>query len=52
MASGPITSWKIYREKLETVTSFIPGGSKTNVDVTAVTKLKDTASLEKKLWQI
>ena len=49
MASGPITSWQIDGEKLETVKSFILGGSKVIVDMIAVTNLKDTASMEVKL---
>ena len=32
MASGPITSWKIGRETIETVTDFILGGSKITAD--------------------
>ena len=32
MASGPITSWQIHGETMETVTDFILGGSKINVD--------------------
>ena len=32
MASGPITSWKIHRETVETVTNFIFGGSKITAD--------------------
>ena len=32
MASGPITSWKIDRETMETVTNFIWGGSKITAD--------------------
>ena len=32
MASGPITSWQIDGETMETVTDFILGGSKTTVD--------------------
>ena len=32
MASGPITSWQISGEKVETVTDFILGGSKINAD--------------------
>ena len=32
MASGPITSWQIYRETMETVTDFILGGSKITAD--------------------
>ena len=50
-SSGPITSQQIDTEKVETVTNFIFLGSKITVDVTAVTKLKDTCSLEEKLWQ-
>ena len=45
MASGPITSWEIDGETVETVTDFIFGGSK----MTAAMKLKDTYSLEEKL---
>ena len=45
MASGPITSWEIDGETVETVTDFILGGSK----MTAAMKLKDTCSLEEKL---
>ena len=32
MASGPITSWQIHEEKVETVTEFILGGSKITAD--------------------
>ena len=32
MASGPITSWEIYRETVETVSVFILGGSKITAD--------------------
>ena len=32
MASGPITSWEIDREKVETVSDFIFGGSKITAD--------------------
>ena len=50
MASGPITSWEIDGETVETVSDFILGGSKITVDcVTADMKLKDTCSLEEKL---
>ena len=52
MASGPVTSWQKDGKKLETVKSFILGGSKVTVDMIAVTNLKDTDSLEEKLWQI
>ena len=46
MASGPITSWQIDGETMETVRDFILGGSK----ITAAMKLKDACSLEEKLW--
>ena len=49
MASSPITSWQIEREKMETVTDFIFLGSKITADDDAATKLKDTCSLEDKL---
>ena len=49
MASGPITSWQIDGQTMETVTDFIFLGSKITADVTAVLKLKDTCSLEEKL---
>ena len=47
MASIPITSWEIDGE---TVSDFIFGGSKSLQMVTAAMKLKDTYSLEGKLW--
>ena len=50
MASGPITSWQIDGETMETVTDFIFLGSKSLQMVTAAVKLKDTYSLEGKLW--
>ena len=49
MASGPITSWQINGEKMETVTGFIILGSKITAMVSAAMKLKDTCSLEEKL---
>ena len=49
MASGPITSWKIDGEIMETVRDFILGGSKCLQMVTAAVKLKDAYSLEGKL---
>ena len=49
MASGPITSWQIDGETMETVKDFIFGGSKVLHMVTAAMKLKDTCSLEEKL---
>ena len=51
MASGPITSWKIDGEIMETVRDFILGGSKCLQRVTAAVKLKDIYSLDEKLWQ-
>ena len=42
MASGPITSWQIDGETMETVTDFIFLGSKITADVTAAMKLKNT----------
>ena len=52
--SGPITSWQIDEETIETVTDFILGGRapKSLQMVTAAMKLKDACSLEGKLWQI
>ena len=49
MASGPITSWEIDGETVETVSDFIFWGSKSLQMVTAAMKLKDTYSLEGKL---
>ena len=46
MSCGPITSWEIDGETMETVTDFIFLGSK----ITAAMKLKDICSLEEKLW--
>ena len=48
MASGPITSWEIDGESMETVTDFIFLGSKSLQMVTAAMKLKDACSLEEK----
>ena len=50
MASGPITSWEIDGETVETVSDFIFLGSKSLQMVNAAMKLKDTYSLEEKLW--
>ena len=51
MTSGPITSWQIDGETVETVTDFIFGAPKSLQWVTAVMKLKDACSLEeKKPW--
>ena len=49
MASGPITSWQIDGETVETVTDFILGAPKSLKMVTAAMKLKDTCSLKEKL---
>ena len=49
MASGPITSWQIDGEIMETVTDFISGASKSLQMVTAAMKVKGTWSLEEKL---
>ena len=50
MASGPITSWEIDGETVETVSDFILGVPKSLQMVTAAMKLKDAYSLEGKLW--
>ena len=50
MASGPITSWQIDGETVETVVGFILGAPKSLQMVTAAVKLKDACSLEEKLW--
>ena len=50
MASGPITSWEIDGETVETVADFILEAPKSLQMVTAAMKLKDTYSLEGKLW--
>ena len=47
MASGPITSWQIDGETVETVTDFILGASKSLQMVTAAMKLKDACSWKK-----
>ena len=49
MASGPITSWEIDGETVETVVDFILGGSKITADGIADMKLKDACSLRGKL---
>ena len=50
MASGPITSWEIDGETMETVSDFIFGAPKSQQMATAAMKLKDAYSLEGKLW--
>ena len=49
MASGPITSWQIDGETVETVSDFIFGSPKSLQMLTAAMKLKDAYSLEGKL---
>ena len=50
MASGPITSWQIDGETMETVRDYIFWASKSLQMVIAAMKLKDAYSLEGKLW--
>ena len=51
MASGPITSWQIDEETVETVADFIFGGAPESLQmVITAMKLKDLYSLEGKLW--
>ena len=52
MASGPITSWQIDGETMETMTDYIFLASKPLQMVTETMKLKDACSLEEKLWPI
>ena len=48
MASGPITSWQVDGETMETVAGFILGGSKITADGDCSHEIK--RHLEKKLW--
>ena len=50
-ASGPITSWQIDGETIETVTDFIFLASKITADSDCSHQLKGTCSLKEKLWQ-
>ena len=50
MASGPITSWQIEWETMETVTDFIYLGSKITVDSDCSHEIKRCLLLEEKLW--
>ena len=50
MASGPITSWQIEGEKVEIAQILFSWAPKSLQMVIAATKLKDTCSLEEKLW--
>ena len=49
MASGPITSWQVEGEKMETVTDFLLGGSKITADGDCSHEIKRLCSLEEKL---
>ena len=49
MASGPITSWQIDGETMETVRDYFGGAPKSLQMVTAAMKLKDAYFLEEKL---
>ena len=50
MTSGPITSWEIDGETMETVTDFIFLGSKITEDGDWSHEIKNACSLEEKLW--
>ena len=49
MASGPINSWQIYEETMETMTDLFWGAPESLQMVTTAMKLKDACSLEEKL---
>ena len=51
MASGPMISWQIDGETMETMTDFTFSDSKITVDGGWSQELKNTCSLEEKLWQ-
>ena len=51
MTSGPITSWQIDGERMETVKTLFSWAPKSLQMVTAAMNLKDACSLEEKLWQ-
>ena len=51
MESGPITSWQIDGEKVETVADFIYLGSKITADGDCSHEIKYACSLEEKIWQ-
>ena len=50
MASGPITSWEIDGETMETVSDFLLGGSKITADGDCSHEIKRCLFLERKLW--
>ena len=49
MASGPITSWQIDAETMETVTDLILGGPKITADSDSSHEIRDACSFEEKL---
>ena len=51
MVSGPVTSWQIDGETMETATDLFSWAPVSLQMVTAAMKSKDTCSLEEKLWQ-
>jgi len=51
MASSPLISWKIEREKVEAMTDFTFVGSKITADGDCSCEIKDTCFLARKLWQ-
>ena len=50
MASGPITSWQVDGETMETVTNFILGGPKITADGDCSREIERCLLLEEKLW--
>ena len=50
MASGPITSWQIDGDSVETIADFIFLGSKITADGDCSREIKNAYSLEGKLW--
>ena len=50
MACGPITTWEIDGETVETVSDFIFRGSKITADGDCSQEMKDACSLKEKLW--
>ena len=50
VASGPITSWEIDGETVETVSDFILGGSKVTADGDCIHEIKRCLLLGRKLW--
>ena len=51
MASGPITSWQMDGETMEILTDFIFLGTKIIAAGNCSQNLKETSSLEEKLWE-